>query len=179
MISRTCVLIEVSIVVAVLAVGLGCSKSTTEQTAAPALSTVSVSPSSGSGTSGTFTATFSDAKGAGNISLAGVLINSVADGVKSCYLMYVPPANALSLVKDSGAGSNAVDLAKGGIVANSQCTLNAAGSSVSSSGNELVLKLNLTFDNSYKGAKHIYLYAEDKDGQKIGLQTPLAAWTVQ
>jgi hypothetical protein len=164
--------------ITVVAVVSRCSHSTTKQTA-PTLSTVSVTPTFGVGRAGVFTATFSDSKGAVNITQVGVLINSVPDGAKSCYTLYVPPANALSLVKDEGAGANVVDLTKGGSVSNKQCTLNAAGSSVTGSGNELVLKLNLTFDPSYKGAKNIYLYAENKDGQKMGLQTPLATWTVQ
>jgi hypothetical protein len=129
--------------------------------------------------SGTLTATFSDPKGVGNISQAGVLINSIADGSKSCYVIYLPPGNALSLVKDSGEGSQLLDLAKGGSVQNSQCTLQAAGSSLSGTGDKLVLKLDLTFKDPYKGDKNVYLYAENKDGQKTGLQTPLAEWSVQ
>jgi hypothetical protein len=46
-------------------------------------------------------------------------------------------------------------------VQNSQCTLNGAGSSVSSSVNNLTVNVALTFKPAFAGAKNVYLNAVD------------------
>jgi hypothetical protein len=135
-------------------------------------------PRSGNGTSGTFTATFSDPKGPDNLTQAGVLFNDGANGAEACYAIYVPPGNSLSLVKDSGSGSDVLDLSKGGSVENSQCSLEATGSAIAAKGKELTLTLRITFKPGFKGHKNIYLYVENKDGLKTGLENPLGGWDV-
>ena len=152
---------------------------TREITSAAGLATVSASASSGTGMSGLVTAKFSDPKGAGNITLAGVLVNAIPDGGSSCYVIYTSPGNVLVLVKDSGSGSDVLDLAKGGSISNSQCTLNASQTSIQHEGADLTLNVNLTFKPAAKGLKNIYLYTENKDGEKVGLKAPLGQWTVQ
>ena len=167
-------------VVPLIIFGLGCSGSgSKEEPTAIGLSTVSMSTSPGDGATATFTAKFSDQKGAGNITSAGVLINTAADGVKSCYVISLPTQNTLSLVRDSGTGSDVLQLGKGGTVSNSQCSLYDSGSSVTMAGNDLTLILKVGFKDSYKGSKKIFMYAENKDGLKKGLQEPVATWVVK
>lgn len=47
---------------------------------------------------------------------------------------------------------------------NGQCTVSAAGSSASGSGNILTLNLAVTFRHTFAGTKTIYLAAQDKTG---------------
>ena len=129
--------------------------------------------------SATLTAVFSDPKSDANISEAGVLINNKADGLGACYVLHIPPGNALSLVKDPGSDVDVLDLTKGGSVSNSQCLLESTGSSISSTGNELTLTLHLTFRPGFAGQKNIYLYAENKDGGKANIQIKKGAWDIR
>jgi hypothetical protein len=46
-----------------------------------------------------------------------------------------------------------------GTASNSQCTLNAATSSVNTAGNDLTLNVALTFSNAVVGQQNVYLYA--------------------
>jgi hypothetical protein len=162
----------------VMLAACGSSNSTGTATGPQGPSAVSVTPGSGNGTTATFTAKFSDPKGPDNLTQAGVLFNDGANGARACYAIYAPPGNSLFLVKDSGAGSDVLDLSKGGSAENSQCTLEAAGSAIAVKGNELTLTLRITFKPGFKGHKNIYLYVENKDGAKTGLQTPLGGWDV-
>jgi len=97
---------------------------------------VSVSPASGNGGSQTFAFTSSNANGAQFISSMYMLINYGVDGAGACYLQYSPPTNVIYLMNDQGnAWSAGKSLGTAGTLANSQCQLNLAASSVSMSGN--------------------------------------------
>jgi diaminopimelate epimerase len=63
-----------------------------------------------------------------------------------------------------------------GSVQNSQCTLNSAGSSVTSSGNNLSWVVPLTFEAAFDGCKAISLYAAAGSLASSWVQT--ATWTV-
>jgi hypothetical protein len=66
-----------------------------------------------------------------------------------------------------------------GTVSNSQCTIAAAGSSASVSGNTLTLTLSLTFSTPFIGNRIFYLAARDVSQiNNTGWQA-LAAWSVQ
>jgi len=123
---------------------------------------VSVIPSSGSGSSQTFGFVFSDPNGFADLSTTYMLVNSVLNWPGSCYTYYDRGANALFLLND-GASSwmGPVTPGSGMNVQNSQCTLNGAGSSVSSSVNNLTVNEALTFKPAFAGAKNVYLNAVD------------------
>ena len=164
------------LLVAVIAVGLSaCAKAPSSITPPVA---VSISPANGSGPALNFVALYSDAKGAANIKLAGVLINDALTGANSCYLIYLPPFKSINLVKDEGAGSLQLDLDGHSKVDNSQCTVYAKGTSVVANGNDLTVKGSVTFKPEFGGAKKIYLYAENLQDGKSPMVPPQGAWMV-
>lgn len=139
---------------------------------------VSISPSEGTGSKADLTAVFSDAKGAGNITVAGVLINDQVTGANACYVMIVPPFKSLRLVKDTGNESLALSFDGRSKVQNSQCTVFANGSSITRKGNELILKASIEFSSDFGGSKDIYLYAENTQGGKSPMTPAKGAWVI-
>ena len=55
-----------------------------------------------------------------------------------------------------------------GTASNSQCTLNAGSSSVTTAGNDLTLNVALSFSNTFVGSRNVYLYAAGLSGQNSG-----------
>ena len=139
---------------------------------------VSITPSEGTGSKLDFTATFSDAKGAANITLAGVLINEQLTRENSCYVMFLPPYKGLRLVKDTGSEAFPLDFDGKSSVENSQCTVYAKGSSAVRKGNELTVKGSIEFKPKFHGNKEIYLYAENTEGGKTTMTPAKGAWVV-
>jgi Beta-propeller repeat len=134
---------------------------------APASSPVSVTPASGSGDSQTFAFLFNDPQGYAGISTASMIINSSISGAASCYLYYVRASNAIYLANDAGtAWMTGLTPGQTGTVQNSQCSINAAGSSFTASGTSLTVNLALTFLPAYNGPKNIYMLVYD--GQSSG-----------
>jgi len=134
-------------------------------------------PASGSGTGGTFTFTFSDSGGFASLTVLDILINSVLDGRKACYVAFVPggaSAGSVYLVDNAGdAGGPYAGMTLPGSqsVSNGQCTISGAGSSVSSSGNSVTLTLAITFAAGFAGNQVFYLSAQDATGS--------SGWQVQ
>ena len=87
-------------------------------------------------------------------------------------------SNVLYLANDAvTAWVGSVTLGQSGTVQNSQCTVNAAASSVSGSGNNLTLNIAITFQAAFSGTKNIYMDAYDSTGTEAGwLQK--GAWTI-
>jgi hypothetical protein len=143
---------------------------------APAV--VSADPSSGSGASQLFTLTYSDVNGFADIQSVRALIHPAVQGANSCYLYYTRADNKLYL-HDDPATALLGPVTPGALqtISNSQCTVNAAASSVVASGNNLVLNVALTFTPGFAGAKNVFGYATDM----AGLSSPwiqLGTWTV-
>jgi hypothetical protein len=141
---------------------------------------ISTMPNSGGGLSQTFTFNFSDPSGYQNLQVADVLINSALDGRSACYIAFVPSSSSVFLIDDAGdAGGpyQGLVLPGAGSISNGQCTITAAGSSATGSGNTLTLILNLTFWATFGGNKVIYTSAQDKSGGNSGWQA-LATWGV-
>jgi hypothetical protein len=133
------------------------------------LATISVTPSSGSGSSQAFTAVYSDSNGASDISEARMLINSAESAANACYVRYVASTGDLELLNNAGsAWSAGITPGGSGSESNSQCTLSGSGSSVTLSGNTLTVVFNISF-TGFSGAKDIWLYAVDDEGQNTGL----------
>jgi hypothetical protein len=107
-------------------------------------------------------------------------VNQYLDGGAACFIAYSKPANALFLVNDTGTGlSPPLTLGGTGSVNNSQCTINAQGSSAAPNGNTLVLTLNITWGNGFTGPRIFYLAARDAtDANNSGWQS-MGAWIVQ
>jgi hypothetical protein len=132
---------------------------------------VSVSPNSGTGLTVTLTATYSDPQGAQDINQAWLLVNSSSSGAGACFVYYHPQSNQLYLRNDAGSAWLTPALTPGGAgtLANSQCTLSAASSSASLTGNNLILNVSLTFTGAFTGAKNVYMYASGLVGLNSGL----------
>jgi hypothetical protein len=134
----------------------------------------------GTGTAASLTFQFSDTKGAQDLGVVNVLVNSALDGGHACYIAYSQTFKVLYLVNDSGTGlSNALTLGGQGSVSNSQCTVNASGSSATLNGNQLTLVLNISFINAFGGNRIVYAAARDStDANNSGWQA-LGTWSVQ
>jgi hypothetical protein len=73
-------------------------------------------------------------------------------------LYYDSRAGRLYLLNDASSAWLAGTVGSGQTLQNSQCAVNLAGSSVTSSGTTLTLNLAMTFKPSYAGTKSIFLY---------------------
>ena len=142
-----------------------------------AVSVVSTAPSAGSGSQQTFALQYSDTLGVSDLATARVRFSvdsSTAAG--TCTVSYSPTSGSASLQNDAGTAWIAGTLGSG-TVSNSQCTVNLAGSSASTSGNTLTLNLVVTFTANFAGAKSIYMLATTNGGATTSWQQR-GSWTV-
>jgi len=140
-------------------------------------SVVSLSPKSGGGTSVTLHAVYSDPNGAADLNEILLQINTSQSGAHACYLYYQPQGNHLYLANDAGVWIvPALTPGLAGTVSSSQCTLNAASSSVTSSGNDVTLNVALSFSGTFAGPRNVYLYDAGYSGQNSGWVKE-GAWT--
>ncbi|MEO8025438.1 MAG: hypothetical protein ABI823_03140 [Bryobacteraceae bacterium] len=141
-------------------------------------SVVSANPARGAGLSQSFTFVFADAPGWQNLDVVNVLINSALDGRGACFIAYSRPYGVLYLVDDAGTGLlPAIPLDGSASVENSQCRIHGVGSSVTGSGNNLSLTLNISFRLSLAGNRIIYAAARNL-AQSSGWQQT-ATWSVE
>ena len=132
-------------------------------------SIVSLSPNAGTGVTKTFTMVYADPNGLSDLKQTRVLFNTSATSSAACFVSYSPGPNQLFLYNDAGTGlSAAVTPGSATQVSNSQCTLKGTGSSFSKSGNDLTLKVALTFTGKFAGQKKVYLYAWGNNGLNSG-----------
>ena len=137
---------------------------------------VSVTPSSGSGSSQLFTFVSSSPKGYAALSAVLVVVNTTLASAGECYFLSYPGSNVLYLVNDASTGwVGSITMGQSGILQNSQCSINAAASWVSGSGNNLTLNVALTFKPAFSGTKNIYMDAYD--GTDSGWQQK-GTWTI-
>src|SRR5260370_15543773 len=140
-------------------------------------SAVSATPSAGTGLTQTFSFVFSDTGGCANLYWAQVVINSTLSGFQACYFSYNRGPNAIGLDGDNNTWPNPVTVGSGGLLSNSQCTVDATASSFSVSGNNLTLNVAITFSPSFAGTKNIYMIAADNNGITSDW-LPAGTWTV-
>ncbi|MEZ5351931.1 MAG: BACON domain-containing protein [Bryobacteraceae bacterium] len=144
-------------------------------------SVVSLTPGRAAANSVVLSATFRDNDGFTDLNILNILINNAIDGRSACYVAIVRASNTLILVNDAGdaggpfAGTTIIPSV--GAVANSQCSINAAGSTVSGSGTTVTVTLSLTFLTPFKGDRIVYLAARDTVEHNSGWQ-PMATITV-
>ncbi|PWT99083.1 MAG: hypothetical protein C5B51_27915 [Terriglobia bacterium] len=139
---------------------------------------VSVIPSSGAGSAQTFAVTASDSAGPAAISTITFLLNTGLNGANGCWILYNRAANTLQLANDPATGFSApITIGTLTAVSNSQCTLNAATASTSTTGNNLTVNIPLTFTVSFAGAKSSFVNAYDNGNQNSGWQFT-GSWTI-
>jgi trimeric autotransporter adhesin len=130
---------------------------------------VSLSPNAGAGTSVTFHAAYSDPNGAADLNQVLLDINTSQSSANACYVYYQPQGNLLYLANNAGVSiTPGLTPGAAGTASNSQCTLNAASSSVKVSGNNLTLNLALSFSSTFVGTQNVYLYASGLVGLNSG-----------
>ena len=138
---------------------------------------VSVSPSSGQGLEQRFQFVVADPNGAQDLRSARLLIHQALTGADACYVNYRRAEGTFWLRDD--ANQNWLGPGQPGaaeVLANSQCRLNLAASSVAQSGNQLTVAAALSFPASFLGPKNLYVLAEDVNLTNSGWQR-LGAWT--
>jgi len=142
---------------------------------------VLVSPSSGSGLEQTFTLIYSDSSGANDLTNVWAWFlapNSSFSLIKTCAVYYRRAQNAFYLTNDTGSFLAPATPGLAGNPANSQCSINAAASSASISGNQLTLTLAVTFMPVFSGNKNIYMSAVSSQGI-VSPWTAEGSWIVR
>jgi hypothetical protein len=135
------------------------------------------SPPSAGGRTHTFTFTASTPDGAGNINAIQAVISSRLSA-GGCVVAYDPSANTLLLADDAGTTWSSPLLVGGtGTIANSRCTIDAAGSAVSTVGDTVSVAIPVTFARGFAGPKTIYGQAFDRRGDASNWQS-LGSFTV-
>ena len=128
-------------------------------------SLVSLNPFQGTGPNATLTFVYSDTNGWAALQSAEFILNprwEPASRAGGCYVKYAPGTGLFTLIADDGnsiAGIAAPGSATS--LSNSQCTLDAANSSVTGSGNTLTVVAALTFQPTFTGQRHIWMQAVD------------------
>ncbi len=142
---------------------------------------VSLTPNSGSGNSATLSITYRDATAGGNIQASQVLINSALDGANGCYMGFDNASNVLYLLTNAGNDLLVPGIVPGGasgFTENSQCRVDAVGSSRTISGNTMTLTVKLTFKTPFNGRKIVYGGVQTTTGGNSGWHA-MGAWVVQ
>jgi hypothetical protein len=126
---------------------------------------VSLTPAASAGSVTTFTATFSDDLGPLHLNVLNILVNDAVDGRNACYIAYIRAAETVVLVNDAGAAggpfAGAINIPSLGTASNSQCTVDADGSSAVQSGRNLILTLRFIWKPGFRGDRIVYLAARD------------------
>ena len=111
--------------------------------------------------SATYTFTVSDSSSATNISSMNMLFTSGAptNTASACDLVYNIATATIGLYADNGTTLSTKGIGSSATLQNSQC---AVGYTVGfTSGNSMILEINLVFTSAFKGAKTIYLEAQE------------------
>jgi hypothetical protein len=139
----------------------------------PNVSAVSVTPSSGSGATQTFALQYADSRGASGLATEWVWFTG---GTGACLAYHERATNAVYLLNDEGTNWMSRSLGSG-TLQNSSCSINLAGSSVSTSGSMLTLNLAVSFSPAFNGAKTVRMFANAAGSLSSGWQDR-GAWTV-
>ena len=157
--TRTEVIVIAGQTVTITQVGTGAN--------ATPVSRVSV-PRSAAGARQVFEWTFYEDDGVNDIGIANVLINSALDGRRACYLAFDRPNNVLFLVSDSGDDLIPGTLGAATSIANRQCTIQLATSSLTTTAFSMTLRLDVSFSTEFSGNKIIYTAVRDRASLNSG-----------
>jgi hypothetical protein len=124
--------------------------------------TNSVSPSGSGGLSQTFTFVFSGTQGAANLSSAEMLFAVSPDGLNSCFIVYDPNHDTITLKSVDLAESQTKPAGSSSTLENSQCAIDAT--SVTMTPLSTAISVGITFKSTFLGRKNIYTYAAQDDG---------------
>jgi hypothetical protein len=145
---------------------------------APVVQAIAASPNTGSGISQLFTLTYSDSVGvATDLNGAFVQFTNVANPALMCRIQHRAITGQVRLLGDDGATWSPFTSYGAGTLSNSQCSLNLATSTVTPSGNDLTLGLNITFAPAFAGPAAITMRAQSLSGPNTGF-LPKGTWTV-
>jgi len=136
-----------------------------------------VVPAQSSTMSQTYTFTFTDSNGFGDLAVVDILINNSLSGIGACYVAVVPTGTVsgyLSLVDDADdggyAGSSLICSFLSTILSNGQCAINTVDVTASASGSTLTLHMPITFMSSFAGNRIIYMSASNRGTGNSGWQ---------
>jgi hypothetical protein len=102
---------------------------------------------------------------------------ALASGSAStCLVYYAPSTNRIYLENNAATAWQSTPMGSGSL-SNSQCTVNAAGASVTAAGNTLTLNVPITFTSGFAGVKNTYMYAAG--GTLSSGWYNMGSWTVQ
>jgi hypothetical protein len=104
-------------------------------------------------------------------------VGGSGNGVNTCTVQYNRSAGTVSILNNAATAWTAGTLGSG-TLSNSQCTVNLVTSSVSTSGNNLTLRLAITFNQAWSGTKYTYMLATAQSGATSGW-TRRGQWIVQ
>jgi hypothetical protein len=143
---------------------------------------ISVSPSNGStnaGTAVTLTANFQHDGGYQQIERADLIVAADApSGLSGCWLVYRVDLNLLYLRSDSGSYLNAGTPGGGGSAQNSKCTLSAAQSSATRTGDNVSVSFRVTFKEGGAGTHNLILQAQEELTNTWNTPSDLGNYTV-
>jgi hypothetical protein len=131
----------------------------------------SATPATANTVTQTFAFTARDANGATDIQRIYFLVNADTNiPAGSCHGYYDRAANQIVLYNDTlSAIFGPLTPGVAGTIQNSQCAINGALSSVTASGTDVVLNLNITRQGSYAtGARNVYGWVADNGGLFTG-----------
>jgi len=134
------------------------------------VSTFAATPNAGSGSSQTFTFVAFGQGGRSNPESLNILFNSSVDGRHACWIY--ADASFVTLASDDGTIWTPVAW---GTYGNSQCTI--SGTTVTYIGDRLIVATQITFSDSLRGTKSIYLRTTNNYGSDTGYQ-PEGTWII-
>ncbi len=134
---------------------------------------VSIAPSTGSCAPDQqvfFTTTYSDANGAKDIEQARLLMNTSISATKCLYASYLQSTNILYLADDGGVFRTVGAPGSSAKGSNSYVTLDCSKTTVTVSGNNIMVRWAVTFKQAFAGAqaKNSYLLAYDQSSYSSG-----------
>lgn len=129
---------------------------------------VSVVPASGSGAAQVFSFTFTDPRGATDLTWLRVLVHGQQTAVGGCYIEVDPVGLVAYLYDDSGSAYTMARLGTNDTAQNSQCAVSGAESSVTLSGTTATLVLALSFQAAFAGDRNVWANASDRTGFTSG-----------
>ncbi len=145
-------------------------------------SAVSVTPGSGAGPNASLSFLVSDPQGASSIGTVLMMVNATLAFNNSCQIAYYPPLGAFALYSDSAGWLGPLLPGSTNTIDNGLCSLSGIGTSVISSGTNMLLSVSLHFAPGFAGLKNVYLLAQEGPYGAPTLTSnwqPRGTWTAQ
>ena len=140
---------------------------------------VALTPTSGSGRAATFSLTYAEPNPGADLTRQYLMINDVFRYEQGCVLRYDPKENLLWLLNDSGVkwlGPEIPGDGKGAL-SNAQCSLSGAAATMEKAGQNVTIKVPVTFHAKFAGKHQLFVTGQDSLGLDTGWQAK-GSWTV-